>query len=130
MSISSEYLRVSPPRLDYIGIVPAILDTLLLLELHNECKIECISRIRREFIHYLHMFYSERADNDLLMVDDAPGLDVNVLQGPTYHVVIRHEPQPCRYFVQLRLHYIYDFSFISVALFFGRVLRTVYDFML
>ena len=99
MSVKSKSLWVSPPRLDYIVAISSILDTFLLLELQNECNIECISRIRGEFIHYLHMFWLEISDNDLLMVDDAFGLDVNVLQGPAYHVVIRHEPQMCRYYV-------------------------------
>jgi hypothetical protein len=99
MSVSSKSLWVPPPRLDYIGTVPGVLDALIFLELQNECSIECISRIRGEFIHYLHMFQSERVNNDLLMVDDAPGLDINVLQGRAYHVVIRHESWSCHYFV-------------------------------
>jgi hypothetical protein len=46
MSVGSEFLQVPPPRLDYIGTVPGILNALLLLELQNECNIECIFRIR------------------------------------------------------------------------------------
>jgi hypothetical protein len=92
MSVSSEPLWVPPPRLDYIVTLSGVLDTFLFLELQNECNIICVSRIRGDFIHYFDMFRLERADKNLLMVDDSLGLDVNVLQGPTYHVVIRHEP--------------------------------------
>jgi hypothetical protein len=101
MSVGSEFLWVPPPGPDYIVTTPGVLDAFLLLELQNECNIVSIFRIRGEFIHYLQMFWSERVDGNLLMVDDAPGLDVNMFQGPTYHVVIRHESRSCNYLVQL-----------------------------
>jgi hypothetical protein len=30
-------------------------------------------------------------DDNLLMVDDAPGMDVNMFQGLAYHIVVRHD---------------------------------------
>ena len=29
--------------------------------------------------------------DNLLMVDDAPGMDVNMFQGLAYHIVVRHD---------------------------------------
>jgi len=75
------------------------------------------------------MFQLERVEDNFLMVDDAPGLDVNVLQqGPAYNVIIRHEPWSCCYLVQIQMCYVSEFSCISVVLFFSRVFLEVDDF--
>ena len=58
MSIYSEPLWVSPPRLDYIVTSYDVLDTFLLLKLQNKCNIVCVFRISGYLIHYLHMFGS------------------------------------------------------------------------
>jgi len=99
MSVGSGFIRVPPLGPDYIVTTPGVSDAFLLLKIHNECNIVSMFRIKREFVHYLQMFRSKKYDENMLMVDDAPGMDVNMFQGPTYHVVIRHEPQPCSYLV-------------------------------
>jgi hypothetical protein len=128
MSICSEPLWVSPPRLDYIMTSYGVLDAFLLLKLQNKCNIVCVFRIRGYLIHYLHMFGSERANDDLLMVDDGSGLDINLLQGPTYHVIIRHKPWSCFYLVQLRLCYVSKLGSKRIIFFLAGALWTVDDF--
>jgi hypothetical protein len=41
----------------------------------------------------------ERPNNNLLIVENALGLDIDVFQGLAYHVIIWHESRPHNYFV-------------------------------
>jgi hypothetical protein len=68
-------------------------------------------------------------DDNLLMVDDAPGMDVNLFQGLAYHIVVRHDSWPCCYLVQLQMCYISKLKYIRVVVFLNRVFWTVDDFM-
>jgi hypothetical protein len=84
---------VSPLGPDYIVTTPGVLDAFLSLKFWNECNVVCTFRIGRYLINYLEVFRSERTNENLLMVDDAPRLDFDVFQGPSYHVIIRQESQ-------------------------------------
>ena len=97
MSVHPELLWVPPPGPDYIRVTLVVLYAFLLLKLQHNCSIVIILRIERYILLYLEVFRSKRTNNNLLMVDDAPGLYVDVFQGPTYHIVIRHDSRPHNY---------------------------------
>ena len=63
------------------------------------------------------------------MVDDAPGMDVNLFQGLAYHIMVRHDSWQCFYLVQLQMCYISKLKHIRVVIFLNRVFWTVDDFM-
>ena len=67
-------------------------------------------------------------DDNLLMVDDPPGMDVNLFQGLAYHIVVRHDSRPCFYLVKLQMCYISKLKYIRVIIFLNRVFWTVDDF--
>jgi hypothetical protein len=82
MSVGPELIWVPPPGPDYIRTILVILDAFTLIKLQNKCSIISIFRIGGYLIHYLEVFRSEITNINLMMVDDSPGLDVDVFQGP------------------------------------------------
>ena len=72
----------------------------------------------------------ERDNNDLLVVDDAPGLHIDVFQNPTYHVIIWHELRSCSYFMKLRFCYSFEFGALSFILYISRIVWEIYNFVL
>jgi hypothetical protein len=76
------------------------------------------------------MFKPKRADNDLSVIYDAPGLDIGILQSPAYHVILWHELQPYSYFMNFRLCYNSEFSLELVSRFISRIIWAIYDFVL
>jgi hypothetical protein len=67
--------------------------------------------------------------DNLLMVDDAPGMDVNLFQGLAYHIVVRHDSWLCLYLVQLQMCYMSKLKYIRVVIFLNRVFWTIDDFI-
>jgi hypothetical protein len=81
-------------------------------------------------ICYQVAIWSKRVNDDLLVVDDAPGLDVDMFQSSAYHIVVRYDSWPCNDLMKLRLCYMPELSCIGVIVFFGRVIWAVDDLML
>ena len=76
------------------------------------------------------MFWLERDDDDLMVVDDAPGLHVNMFQSQTNHIMVSYDSLLHNNLMQLQLCYMYKLGCIRFVVFFGRVFSTVDDFML
>ena len=63
------------------------------------------------------------------MVDDAPGLDINMFQGLDYHIMEKHDSRPCCYRVQIQMCYMSKLKYIRVVVFLKRVFWTIDDLM-
>jgi hypothetical protein len=68
-------------------------------------------------------------EDNLLMVDDAPGMDVNMFQALSYHIMVRHDSRSCCYLVQLQMCYMSKIKYIRVVIFLNRVFWIVDNFM-
>jgi len=76
------------------------------------------------------VFWLERADDYLPVVDDASGLDVDMFQIPAYHIVIWHDSWLHNDLMQLQMCYMSELSCIGVVVFFTRVIWVVDDLIL
>jgi hypothetical protein len=72
----------------------------------------------------------ERDDDDLLVVDDAPGLDVDMFQSLTYHIVIGQDYWALNDLMKIRMCYMSELIYIGVIILFGRVIWEVDDLIL
>jgi hypothetical protein len=111
MGIGLEFWWVSSPVFDYAGVCLVYFCAFFPLKFTYKFFIVNVLGIGRQFIHYLYMFRSERADDDPLAVHNASGLHVRPLQSPTDHVVVCHESWARGYFMKFRLYYVPEFVF-------------------
>jgi hypothetical protein len=72
MTIYFEFIFISPLGFNYIMDASVIIYTFFFLKLfHKFCIVDIFGSIG-QFIHYLYIFRSKRADNSSLMVVDGP----------------------------------------------------------
>jgi hypothetical protein len=125
MGIISKFRWNSPPCFDSICIGLVKFGTLLSLKLFYEFKIINIFRNKGYFVHYLNVLWPKRADDELLMVHDAPVLHIGVHQCLVYHVIVWHELRACSYFMNLNLCYNSEFSSSFISLFISKIIWAI-----
>jgi hypothetical protein len=101
MSVGFELGKISPPSLDYIITVFVILSALFFIKIKKKCCIVNIFGCRRKFVHLLLVLRLKRVDEGLLVTGNASGLNVDVLQIPTYHIIIGYNLRSCNNHVQV-----------------------------